>query len=58
MERAMHLGGTLLAFITMIILRLGALFLPRLAVLVGGSKLRPATPVTTFRDRNVVTGFL
>ena len=48
MERAMNLGGTLLAFLTMIILRIGALFLPRLAVLVGGSKLRPG---------NVVGGF-
>ena len=41
MERAIHLGGTLLAFLTMIILRPGALFLPQLAVLVGGSKLLP-----------------
>ena len=39
MERAIHLGGTLLAFFTMIVFRLGALFLPRLTVLVGGSKL-------------------
>ena len=31
MERAIHLVGTLLAFFTMIILRLGALFLPRIA---------------------------
>ena len=48
MERAIHLGGTLLAFLTMIILRLGALLLPRLAVLVRGSKLCPS---------NVVGGF-
>ena len=48
MERAIHLGGTLLAFLTMIILRLNALFLPRLAVLVGGSKLRPGDVVGGF----------
>ena len=45
MEIAIHLGGALLAFLTVIILRLGALFLPRLAVLVGGSKLRPGDVV-------------
>ena len=45
MERAIHLGGTLYAFLTMIILSLGALFLPRLAVLVGGIKLRPGDVV-------------
>ena len=48
MERAIHLGGTLDAFLTVIILSLGALFPPRLAILVGGSKLRPG---------NVVGGF-
>ena len=41
MEIAIHLGGTLDAFLTMIILSLGALFPPRLAVLVGGSKIHP-----------------
>ena len=48
MERAIHLGGTLLAFLTMIVLRLGALFLYWLAVLVGGSKLRPVEVVRCF----------
>ena len=48
MERAIHLGGTLLSFLTMIILRLDALFLPRLAVLVGGSKLHPGDVVGGF----------
>ena len=48
MERAILLGGTLLAFLTMLVLRLGALFLPQLTVLVGGIKLRPD---------NVVRGF-
>ena len=48
MERSIHLGGTLDAFLTMIILSLGALFPPRLAFLVGGSELRP---------RDVVGGF-
>ena len=48
MERAIHLGGTLLVFLTMIIHRLGALLLPRLAVLVGGRKICPG---------NVVSGF-
>ena len=48
MEIAIHLCGALLAFLTMIILRLVALFLSRIAVLVGGSKLRPG---------NVVRGF-
>ena len=41
MERQIHLGGTLDAFLTTITLSLGALFPPRLAVLVRGSKLRP-----------------
>ena len=45
MERSIHLGGTLDAFLTMIILRLGALFLPRIAVLVGGSELCPGDVV-------------
>ena len=48
MERAIHLVGTLDAFLTMIILSLGALFLPRLAVIVGGSELHPG---------NVIGGF-
>ena len=48
MERAIRLGITLLAFLTMIVLRLGALFLPRLAVLVGGSELRPSDVVGGF----------
>ena len=48
MERAIHLGGTLLEFLTMIVLRLGALFLSRIAVLVGGSKLRPGDIVRGF----------
>ena len=48
MEIAIYLGGTLLAFLTMIVLRLGALFLPRIAVLVGGSKLCPGDVVRSF----------
>ena len=48
MERAIHLGGTLLVFLTMIILRLGALFLPWLAVLVRGSKICPGDVVGGF----------
>ena len=48
MERAIHLGGTLLAFLTMIILSLGALFLPRLTVIVGGSDLCPGDVVGGF----------
>ena len=48
MEREINLGGTLLAFLTMIFLRLGALFIPRLAVLVGGSELRPGDVVGGF----------
>ena len=48
MERAIHLGVTLLVFLTMIILRLDAIFLFRLAVLVGGSKLRPGDVVRGF----------
>ena len=42
MERAIHIVGKLLAFLTMIILRLGALFIPWLAVLVGGTNFAPA----------------
>ena len=45
MERAINLGGMLDAFLTMIILSLGALFLPRLTVLVGGSELCPGDVV-------------
>ena len=48
MERAIHLGGTLLAFITMIVLRLGAIFLSRIAVLVGGRELCPGDFVGGF----------
>ena len=48
MERAIHLGGTLDAFLTMIILSLGALFLPWLVVLVRGSELRPGDVVGGF----------
>ena len=45
MEREIQLGGTLLAFLTMLVLRLDALFLSRLTVLVGGSKLCPGDVV-------------
>ena len=48
MERAINLGGTLDAFLTMIILSLGALFLTRLTVLVGGSKICPGDVVGGF----------
>ena len=48
MERAIYLSRTLDAFLTTITLNLGALFPPRLAVLVGGSELCPG---------NVVGGF-
>ena len=48
MERSIHLGGTLLTFLTMIILSLGVLFLPWLDVLVGGRKLRPGDVVNSF----------
>ena len=54
MERAIHLGGTLDASLTMIILSLGALFPPRLAVLVGGSELRPGDVVGGFCVRAVL----
>ena len=39
MERAIQLGGTLLAFLTMLVLGLDALFRSWLTVFVGGSKL-------------------
>ena len=48
MERAIYLGGTLDAFLSVIILSLGALFFPRLAVLVGGRELRPGDVVGGF----------
>ena len=48
MERAIHLGGTLDAFLTMIILSLGALFTPRLSVLVVGSELQHGDVVSGF----------
>ena len=48
MEKAIHLGGTLYVFLTTIILSLVALFLPWLAVLVGGRELRPGDVVGGF----------
>ena len=45
MKRAIQLGGTLLAFLTMLVLGLDALFLSWLTVLIGGSKLRPSNLV-------------
>ena len=48
MEREIHLGGTLLAFLKMIVLRLGVLFLSWLAVLIGGIKLLPGDVVRGF----------
>ena len=48
MERSIHLGGMLYAFLTVIILSLGALFPPRFAGLVGGSELRPGDVVGGF----------
>ena len=54
MKRAIQLGGTFLEFLTMIILRLGALFLSWLTVLVGGSKLRPGDVV---RDLSALSVF-
>ena len=48
MERTIHLGVTLDAFLTVIILSLGALFLPRLAILVGGSELCPGDVIGDF----------
>ena len=45
MERAIHLGRTLEAFLTTITLGLGALCPPRLAFLVRGSELRPGDVV-------------
>ena len=48
MERAIHLGRTLDAFLTTITLGLGALFPPRLDFLVGGSELSPGDVVGGF----------
>ena len=48
MEIAIHLGGTLDAFLTTITLSLGVLFPPRLAILVGGSELCPSDVVGGF----------
>ena len=48
MEIEIHLGGRLDAFLTMIILSIGALFPPRIAVLVGGSELHPGDVVGGF----------
>ena len=48
MERAIHLGRTLDAFLTMITLGLGAIFPPRFAFLVRGSELRPGDVVGGF----------
>ena len=45
MERAIQLGGTLLEFLTLLTLRLDALFLSRLTVLFGVRKLRPSDVV-------------
>ena len=45
MERGIQLDGTLLAFLTILVLRLDALFLSGITVLVGGSKLRPGDVV-------------
>ena len=45
MERAIHLGRTLEAFLTTITLGLGALFPPRVAFLVRGNELRPGDVV-------------
>ena len=45
MKRAIQLGGTLLAFLTMLVLGLEALFLSWITVLVGGRKLRPGAVV-------------
>ena len=45
MNRAIQLGGTLLVLLTMPVLRLDVIFLSRLTVLVGGSKLRPGNVV-------------
>ena len=41
MERAIQLGGTLLAFLTMLVLRFGALFLSWLTALVRGREICP-----------------
>ena len=45
MERAIHIGRTLEAFLTTITLGLGSLFPHRLAFLVIGSELRPGDVV-------------
>ena len=45
MEKAIHLGRTLEAFLTTITLGLGALFPPRLVFLVIGNELRPGDVV-------------
>ena len=45
MKKAIQLGGTLLVFLTMLVLGLDALFLSWLTVLVGSSKLRPGDVV-------------
>ena len=45
MEISIQLGGTLLVFLTMLVLRLEALFISCPTVLVGGSKLRPGDVV-------------
>ena len=45
MKRAIHLGGTLLEFLTMLVLGLEALFISLLTVLVEGSKLCPSDVV-------------
>ena len=44
-KRAIQLGGTLLAFVTMLVFGLEALFLSWLTVFTGGSKLRPGDVV-------------
>ena len=45
MERAIQLGGTLMEFLTMLVLRLYSLFLSWLTVLVRGRKLCPGDVV-------------
>ena len=54
MERAIQLGGTLLACLTMLVLRLDALCISWITVLVGGSKLRPGDVV---RDLSALSVF-
>ena len=48
MKKAIQLGGMLLAFLTMLVFGLEALFIPWLTVLVRGSKLRPGDVVGGF----------